>query len=364
LFDTKIVTIQSGDRDVLKYPNASEFAIELPQDYHNVVSAKLSSWSFPANYDVFSAVMGNITLVFTFEADGVYQPAPTAAPDLLMMSAQLVALSGTEIFLEIEPGFYSPDQIAVELTNKLNEAVTDKLTGGLIYDRFQVFYHEVRQKLWFGNDADQFVLLNDAEYILQRMYADSGCIRHTLPQEADWGLPSFLGFSRGTITSTAGVPKIYYSNTVDFLTSSVLPGAVGYHIQAPYKINIMGPAFMYMEIAGLNCVDETIPYNISKSTLHTNRTNGVVQSAFAVIPIPATPIQQWFDGGSASYKYFSPPKETIRRIEVRFRYHNGRLVEFGTFPFCFTLELNCLLPWGQRGYNIRSPYDQGQIQSI
>ena len=50
----KYVSIHSEDRDILKYPNSSEFEIELPQDYLNVLSVRLESWSFPSNYSTFS----------------------------------------------------------------------------------------------------------------------------------------------------------------------------------------------------------------------------------------------------------------------------------------------------------------------
>ena len=64
--DKKYISINSEDRDATKYPNASEFEISLPQEYTNVVSARLYSWSFPANYDVFSQTNLNIILTFNF----------------------------------------------------------------------------------------------------------------------------------------------------------------------------------------------------------------------------------------------------------------------------------------------------------
>ena len=66
----------------------------------------------------------------------------------------------------IETGFYNPGQIVIELTNKMNEAVTTyliqyfgengyddqidplKTAGG--YSSFIVVYHAVGQKIWFA----------------------------------------------------------------------------------------------------------------------------------------------------------------------------------------------------------------------
>ena len=63
-FEKKYVSIHSEDRDALKYRNPSSFEIELPQDYLNVQSVKLSSWSFPANYSVFSTSTHNVYMTF------------------------------------------------------------------------------------------------------------------------------------------------------------------------------------------------------------------------------------------------------------------------------------------------------------
>ena len=41
-FEKKYVSIHSEDRDVIKYRNPSSFEIELPQDYLNVQSVRLS----------------------------------------------------------------------------------------------------------------------------------------------------------------------------------------------------------------------------------------------------------------------------------------------------------------------------------
>jgi hypothetical protein len=106
----------------------------------------------------------------------------------------------------------------------------------------------------------------------------------------------------------------------------------------------MGPAYFYMEIAQNNCISETSPYNLSLFTQTTNVTNGVVNSAFAKISVPATPLSQWFDRDSAPYKFFLPPAERIRKLKIRLRYHNNELVDFGSFDYSFMLEFLVLLP--------------------
>ena len=106
----------------------------------------------------------------------------------------------------------------------------------------------------------------------------------------------------------------------------------------------MGPAYMYMEIAGQNCINETQPYDISEFTIKTNETNGIVNSSFAKIAIPTTPISQWFDRDSAPYKFYYPPAERMRKLSIRVRYHNGKLANFGLFNYSFMLEFTTQLP--------------------
>jgi hypothetical protein len=399
--EKKFVSIHSEDRDCLKYINSSEFEIELPQDYLNVQSVKLSTWSFPSNYSVFSTDSNNVYMTFKFTS--LYNPGEHSYSDLLTEAifAGLYSYLDGEYIIIIEQGFYNPIQMATELTNKFNEVITLYLKEFFTdpnfpeynyaavlfdkYERFTVVYNEVSQKLWFGNNADQFVLTNNSGSLFKKENVYHKCIpgrRSELPNFSDFGLPSFLGFNRidtsaysseeyktnnkndiniSILTSTSGdVPRFYFmggpSTDSDYSTGywllPVLPDATVYYLQAPLKINFMGPAYIYMEIEGLNCIDETSPYNLSTFTTHTNQTNGVVNSAFAKIPVISTPISQWFDSGMIPYKYFNPPAERIRKLKIKLRYHNNVLVDFGSFDYSFMLEFCILKPQNERKYNI------------
>lgn len=397
--DKKFVSIHSEDRDVLKYPKSTEFEIELPQDYLNVQQVTLSQWSFPANYNVFSPTNFNIGMSFRFLT--AYNPGDNSYSDPLTEAifAALYNNIETEHIILIETGFYTPDQMATELTNKFNTVITNFLNnyftrtaaynyavellnnaGG--YNRFVIVYNAVGQRLWFGNTADQFVLTNNFDAILVQDVINAQCSRkNVLPDFTAWGLPAYLGFTRCPATALSAaqvetnqsiiyntisgvsnsdvnvegsVPRFYYGNVTNgdngyWLVPS-LPGATVYYLQAPAKINFMGPAFIYLEIDGMNTIDETSPYNISSFTTHTNETNGRVNSAFAKIPVPTTPISQWFDSDQKPYKYYNPPAERIRKIKLKLRYHNGQVVDFGLFEWSMLLEFTILRPQNERKY--------------
>lgn len=409
--EKKFISIHSDDRDMFKYPNSSEFEITLPQEYLNIASARLYSWSFPSNYNVFSITNTNVYMTFKFTE--LYNPGDHSVSNILLegIFAALYYYTNTNnnFIIEIEPGFYNPEQMAIELTNKMNEAVTNTIIRFLNspegapyaaaeslfkqYDRFRVVYNSVTQKLWFGNTADRFILTNEADIVLQTIISDSQCARRNrLPELSNWGLPFYLGFTRCNATSFSGdefvdnftqdfktstaiasneiVPRFYYGDAITgsgdngYWLLPNLPEAKVYFLQAPLKIAFMGPAYIYMEIEGMNCIDESIPYALNTYTVTNSSNNGIVNSAFAKIPVPTTPISQWFDDSMGPYKYWNPPAERISKLKLKFRYHNGTLVQFGNFEYSFMLEFNLLRPQQERSYSIVDAFDLSQHQSF
>lgn len=377
----KYVSIHSEDRDTLKFPNSYEFEIELPEDILNVSAIKLVNWSFPSNYSTFSVTNGNVFLAFKITTP--YNPAAFGSTDEYNYRIyEALFLTQDKVYgFIIEDGFYNPNQMVTELTNKFNAAVDEriiayfkeknwtdslqefKLKGG--YTRFIVVYNNVSSRIWFGNRADGFTIINESG-VLTNLFIDSFCRVGSgrVPDSSNWGLPGFLGLPRcntdsvssGDITNTfvnidgVYVPRFYYGDVtpgddgfwllpyIDFSGSQV------YWVESIYKINLMGDAYMYMELEGQNCIDETQPFNFSKFTLTTNQTNGIVNSSFAKIPIPVTPISQWFDRDAIPYKMYNPPAERIRRLKIKLRFHDGRAVTFGVFNYSFMLQFTTLVP--------------------
>lgn len=367
----KIVSIHSEDRDIIKYPSASEFEIELPQDYVNVRNVTLSSWTFPANYSTFSFQNRNITMSFQLSPEKLWV-ANISDPLQNAIFYALMTNIGNNYFITIESGFYNPEQMVTELTNRFNKAVTDYVVDNIDplcvdlfleqggYTDFVIVYNNVSQKIWFGNRSCKFTLTNNTD---TSNYYDINdcCFQQRTPNFSDWGLPFFLGLTYCPETSTAEnkcLPRFYYGdvklgdNGFWLTPTPNIPGCEVYFLECPEKINLMGPSHFYMEIDVLNNIDETYPFSVSEFTSSTNQTNGRVNSAFAKIAIPTTPISQWFDTESESYKIFDPPAERIRRLRIRIRYHNGTLVNFDSFPFSFSLQFTLFSPQKLLGYNL------------
>jgi hypothetical protein len=401
MYYKKYVSIHSEDRNVLKYPSAAQFEIELPEDLLNVAALRLVNWTFPANYNTFSTVNDNVGM--TFLINNPYNPNANGVANILYQKIfECLFLSQTENFaFRISDGFYNPQQMVTELTNKFNEAVTNRLTdyftaksmdaslnvieqaeyitalndlntnGG--YNNFIIVYNNVSQKIWFGNICDGFTLTSETQLLKNTLSDSLNCsIKAQLPDFSQWGLPGNLGLPRCNSISDSSFNAVSVSSAIyngqrvpRFFYGDVFPGDNGYWllpnplltnskvqwVESVSKINFMGDGYMYMELEGQNCIDETSPYNFSSYTLTSNSTNGVVNAAFAKIAIPTTPLAQWFDRDSLPYKFYYPPAERMRKFYFKIRYHNGQLVNFGEFNYSFTLEFTIQLPQLLRSSN-------------
>lgn len=386
----KYVSIHSEDRDITKYPNASQFEIEIPEDLLNVLTIRLSNWSFPSNYSAFSVLNSNVTM--TFQITKPYNPGEYMVDSNPLQNAIFSFLflnSNTNYSITIESGFYNPQQMVTELTNKFNYAITQAITtyftqqsvldpeyttllnqfsanGG--YTSFTIVYNNVSQKIWFGNNSDGFVLTNQT--LIDNINNNSNfvCYNPTgllppnsiLPDFSNWGLPAYLGLTSCNTSASFiqdTTPRFYYGdvnpgdNGYWLLPNSSLPGSQVYYLESPNTINLFGNSYIYMEIDGLNCIDETSPYNLNKFTMQTNQTNGICNSSFAKIAIPTTPTSQWFDRDQEPYKMFLPPAERIRRLKIKMRYHNGELVNFGNCNYSFLLEFTLTQQQIERKFN-------------
>jgi len=257
-------------------------------------------------------------------------------------------------------------------------------SGG--YNNFVITYNAVKGVIWFGNICDGFLLTPESQLKYAVLNNGLDCFS-TIPNNesiydvniasttslpnysTNSGLADYIGLQRKNTQSTNSkssvspdganglgiyngliVPRFYFGDWKAgdqgywLLPNSNYPGSVVNWIQCRSKINLMGQSYIYMEIENQNCIDETEPYSVTPYSLTTNTGNSVVNSAFAKISIPTTPISQWFDKDSGPYKFYYPPAERISKLKINFRYHNGIPVNFGLFAYTFVIEFTLQLP--------------------
>lgn len=359
VLDRKLVTIHSEDRDIKKYPNSSKFEIQLPQVMENVSSMRLVECTFPSAYYTFSNEYQNTKLSFSVQPTDwslpYYQELTTIASENMMMTIQ------------IQEGFYCPQELANEIQEKLNEAVTLRIEQiieedeDVSYNSFRVTYDKVGQRFWFGNQTDEFTI-----YAANKEdYPPPKCEQPDMWEKVvNWGLAYNLGLEKvnyvSTLASESSFLKFSYLGGCGvWLIKSDDSTFNPHYIQATNAPDLLGERVIYMEVDKYNSYDELVPGPIQTRSMYNNTYGGIVNSAFAKIPITSTPLGEFNDsrnGFLQNVTTFDVPEEKVSKLVFIFRYHDGRLVDFGNNRFNFTIEFNCLKNEIGRSYGVRIPF--------
>ena len=358
VLDRKLVSVHSYDRDIKKWPNSNHFEIELPEDLRNVQSMRLLNISLPSSQYIFSNEYQNTKLkVFVSLRFG----------------------GSGDIIITIDEGSYTPEQLATEIETKLNKAVASStITGASNYNNFRCKYNSVSNTFWFGNLVDKFVLKFGEK--LEYTYDCTQLL--VWNNYKKWGLPAYLGYKKRDYVSTKTPKNIWYADQDgdpfgfdyemedgsgnEWLTDVSMNSIVNLYNYGTNpldpsgicNLDIMGEDYIYMELDKYNSMDEIEPYSENTAGWFNNDYAGKVKCAFAKIPIQCTPYSQIFDSTRAyiaNISHYNPPIERIDRLRFRFRYHDGRLVDFKCLPFSFTLEFNMLRDEQLRSYVVRVP---------
>jgi len=294
------LSVHSEDRDITKWPNSNHFEIELPVDYKNVASMRLNDAELPANFHVFTHANQNTRIAFV--------------------------VRGHALVAQITEGTYKPTQMAMELAGCLNASTSDAL--GTLYMGFSVVYNEIAQKFLFLNSLDVFELhfLNS---LFEGAYYDN---------YAAWGLGYNLGFQKNCYTAINTTTSWHWKGT----------RYTGWTIETENTADLFGDTQVYMEVHLFNSMDEIMPYTERSNSLYNSKQGGKHNSAFAKIPIEG---RHCHNGDSMGHSFNNryalitnvfwsePPLERIQKLKFKFRFHDGRLVDFGTAEFSFTIEL-------------------------
>jgi hypothetical protein len=385
MLEKKYVNINSKDRNVFMYPNSAEFEIDLPQSYSNIVSIKLDSCSLPSNTDLFS--YRNNNLIFTFMFNNLYNPSEhSATPSQLSVMVYNVlsnyrnAYQTPEFIVLIRSGFYDPFQLCTEITNQMNQLLTQYIYIQLLdyddkygttfatqfytevngipvggYTDFIVVYNVVEMNIWFGNQSSTFTLTQNID-LINKFTASNLCniYKQVNKTNISYGFAEYVGLSACPETSV--IPT--FAGECRFTYGSVSSGDNGYwltpntqnigakvsYIRCPKKINILGQNYLYLDISELNCIDQTKPFVLDEGTITTSNTLSSPQSCFAVIPIVSSPISQYYYSGTSPYKTFHPPKTRLQRLKIKVKFHNGLVIDFNNAEFSIMLEITILRP--------------------
>ena len=380
--DRKILSVHSYDRDISKWPNSNYFEIDLPEAATNIQSIRLVQISIPSNQFVFSNEYQNTKLSF------VHNPSTPATPP--------PSYGGTEHTITISEGSYTAQELAIEIATKMNvEAYAGNPNGDTAaapVKQYVCKYNDITNTFWFGNTADKFVLL----FSKQEIYTGLCNQPIVWKNYTRWGLPSYLGYKRkdyiceitknnadgyvvdGTLpppvsgssygfsyewgdASSTPPFNVWLGNGLDPALGTATTDAYFVNVSKPLvyagvtggtvdesgvcQIDIFGEQAIYMELDKFNSIDEMEPYSENTMGIYNNDLNGKVKAAFAKIPILQTQFTQQTDNVNnnlMNISHYDPVIERIDRLRFKFRYHDGRLVDFRCVPFNFSIEFNCL----------------------
>jgi len=310
-FSTRMVTIHTDDRDVLKYPFENAFEVVLPAVIKHAISVELFDISLPTVYYNVSTHLQNTKM---------------------WVSVPLYFIAPIEV--EVQSGRYTADQLCAELTLQLNRAMSAKLhavgafsSPSTQYTKFSVTYSGITRKVSFLNTEDEYVLRFD----IPTEYAqDPGVPRfESWKLLKHWGLGYNLGFNK--------------------LPYEVTRASSNLGITSSQMADIEVPTTIYMDLDPFNWIDEVSPFSIATTDSYNGDFSGRVNNSFAKLVLSTT------TGSNASasannngyvpvkkYKRVLPQTvEKVGRLKIKFRYHTGMLVDFQQQGFDFSLKFEC-----------------------
>jgi len=406
VLDRKLISFHSTDRDISKWPAANNFEIMLPTVLKNIQSMRLDTISIPNDQFVFSSQYQNTKLSFSMNIYSglTYNDYETVSIDEGSYNPQELAIEiQSKMNKKISEKNQAPYKGFVCVYNKITNTFWFGNVLELFTLRFDIkhTYEDLcpnQRVVW--NQYDNWGLPSYLGY--KKTIYEAG---KTPPY---WDSVSGATISAGGkfgfdyVKESAKKYWLYSTNT-NFMVDvrdpipptnlSDLSGLVGRFGQtwcypcndgrSPYpkvkgrasgppaptitewkkrakiqNINIMGEDVIYMEVDRYNTMDEIAPYSKNTSGERCNDYHGRVNSAFAKIPVPCRAYSQIFDSRNAflmNVSHYEPPLESVARLKFKFRYHDGRLVDFKFLPLSFTIEFNMLRNEQLRAKNVRIP---------
>ena len=284
----KTIIVDSRDRQMNAGSHPGAYTVTLPTVYQNVVAATLKTIELPLTFYQFSAAINNVTLNFTYSSYGsAASPLVATLPD----------------------GNYSISQLVAALNTALNTTI---VAEGGASGALSCAYSSITGKITFTGLAAFTFYLTPSIPISAR-----GGNSLTVNYTTWWGLAYFLGFTAGTQTATNNV------------TNYILTGQFAAN---PFPTN-----YILMDMDTMNKIDET-----SIDDLKAWKVNG----AFAKIPTDGNSGDFIYLTDSAAYQVnravYSPPISKLSQLFIKFRLHDGRIIDFNGVEHSFTLEIEML----------------------
>lgn len=309
--DRKVLSVDTNDRDINKWPNPCEFEVSCPQSYNNIESIRLLNIQTPNKFYNISEYLQNNKFVIK------------------------IGTNDKEI-ITLDDGHYDISNLVSSLNNATNITVK---------------YNDVNNKIYFGHNESFTIELNSSDLSYNKNCKDLNYHYNNIyKQHSKWGLGAILGFNKDIVISSIQNNKIKFQ----YESSNWLIN--GTNIIEPFKaVDLDEYQNIYIEVDKLNKSDEIKPYVVDKIN---NTNSGIMNSFFAKVPIIKNELNQSIntkDFCIEGVSYFQPPLEKISKLKFKIRYHNGLLVDLQNYNISMTFEINQIRN-EIKDYNVRTPY--------
>jgi hypothetical protein len=311
--DRKVLSVDTNDRDINKWPNPCDFEVSCPQSYNNIESIRLLNIQTPNKFYNISEYLQNNKLK--------------------------VKLGSSEKIIVLVDGHYTIENLVNSLNNDLSVNPIN----------IKVKHNEVNNKIYFGHTSNEFSLIfNSQDLVYNNCYNSN--YNNIYKQHSKWGLGAILGFNKDIVSSKQESNKnnFKYDNTEWVSNDNNI-------IESFKAVDLDEYQNIYIEIDKLNKSDEIKPYVVDKIN---NTNSGIMNSFFAKVPIIKNDNNQSIntkDFCIESVSYFQPPLENINKLKIKLRYHNGLLVDLQNYNISMTFEINQIRN-EIKDYNVRTPY--------
>uniref|UniRef100_A0A6C0K8Z9 Uncharacterized protein n=1 Tax=viral metagenome TaxID=1070528 RepID=A0A6C0K8Z9_9ZZZZ len=296
----KTIIIDSRDRQVTTTSSPGNYTVIFPTVYSNIYSVTLRSYEVPFTYNQFAACQNNTSFSMTYNSSGG-------------------TITSTRT-ITIPDGNYTITTLPSFLTQNMNAAFGTTATRAL-----NAYWNPTTglASIYSTISGDSLSLNFSAS---QNINCGTG---QGVSYSTGWGFGYFLGFYQSNYTSS-NTPIITAGNTLSALTVANVTGN--------FIMNTNPDTYILMDIPGLNKIDET---GID------GKYAGRIDGAFAKVPLTNNTGEYLFyqdtSGPSPlNQRVYNPPISKLDRITVRWRRHDGRIIDFNGGEHSFTLELELL----------------------
>lgn len=322
----KIVSVHSEDRDISQWKNSNEFEITLPESLSNIKSIQITHAVFP-NEIVFSKHYMNTMIRYKKTINTEFS------------------------YITINDGAFRGDELANELRNAFRTANIDDMY--VIYENSKnkfSFVSDISFHLDFNIPTNEFIKnmieSNISNNIKERDYFNK--FKNIFENNINWGLGYYLGFINKRFSYTSSDKKIFSRQIATSLDisdnrwiSTGISEDISYHVlSSEYPAKINGDKLIYLEIDPFNFIDEINPNNSNTNNTYNNQSSSYVNGSFSKVLLQLNDIASSSQEFLSKEHIFNPPLSRLTKVKFRFRYHDGRLVDFQNQEFSFSLRID------------------------